>query len=168
MNEKLEEYISIWKEEEKEQRSIELINAGLFEKVYSDDDVNISDYPEVEWDEENQCNRYYKKVSIDITDEEYEEFKKAYNSKDNAVIEPKNKVATVLTVIAWIVFIGGFIAGIAFGNVEVVKGSLYSYRTTEFSFAIAFSYWAVSAISGVLILGFAEVIKLLNAIKNNK
>lgn len=166
MNEKLEEYLSIMKAEEIEQRGQELIKAGLFEKEYADENSDLTEYPEVEWDAENQWNRYYKKVAIDITDEEYEAFKKAYNSKDNAVVESNNKVATVLTVIAWVVFMAGFIAGIAFGNVEVVKGSLYSYRTTEFSFAVAFSYWAISAISGVLILGFAEVIKLLNAIKN--
>ena len=76
-----------------------------------------------------------------------------------------NPVATALTVIAWVIFIGGFIAGIVLGRVEVEKGYYYTYTDTEFSFAIAFVYWCVSLISGTVFLGFAEIIKLLNAIK---
>ena len=76
-----------------------------------------------------------------------------------------NPIATALTVIAWIVFIGGFIAGIALGTVEVERGYYYTYTDTEFSFAVAFVYWCVSLISGTMFLGFAEIIKLLDVIK---
>ncbi|MBQ7953221.1 MAG: hypothetical protein IJ332_00550 [Clostridia bacterium] len=110
----------------------------------------------------NSTNKYYKKVPVEITDEEYQEVKKYSKQDDTLEINP---IATALTCIAWVVFIGGFIAGIALGNVEVVKGSYYTYTDTEFSFAIAFTYWCVALISGTMFLGFAEIIKLLNSIK---
>ena len=115
-----------------------------------------------EWDSDNSTIKYYKEVPIEITDEEYQEVKKYSKKDDTSEINP---IATALTVIAWVVFIGGFIAGIALGNVEVVKGSYYTYTDTEFSFAIAFTYWCVALISGTMFLGFAEIIKLLDAIK---
>ena len=63
---------------------------------------------------------------------------------------------------AWIIFIGGLIAGIVLGNVDV-SYSYYTYK--EFSFAIALTYWAISFISGMVFLGFAEIIQLLSDIK---
>lgn len=120
------------------------------------------EFPHYEYDSTNSVTRYYKKVPIEITDEEYEEIKK-YSQK--RYTSTSNPVATALTVIAWIVFIGGFIIGIASANVEVVKGVYYTYTTTEFSLAIALTYWCIALISGTFLLGFAEIIKLLDDIK---
>lgn len=74
----------------------------------------------------------------------------------------KNTMSSVLTVIAWITFIGGFISGI------VLARDSYSHTDAVFSFTVALTYWAVSFISGIFILGFAEIIKLLNDIKNKE
>lgn len=120
------------------------------------------EYPFYEWDHTCSINRYYKKTLLEVTDEEYEEIKK-YSQK--RYTSTNNPVATALTVIAWIVFIGGFIIGIASANVEVIKGVYYTYTTTEFSLTIALTYWCIALISGTFLLGFAEIIKLLDDIK---
>ena len=53
-----------------------------------------------------------------------------------------NRIATALTIIAWVIFVGGFIAGIALGNVEVTMHNEADIWTEEkFSFAVAFGYW---------------------------
>ena len=111
---------------------------------------------------ENSKNRWYRKEVISISDEEFEEIKK-YSKKEETT--ENNPIATALTFIAWILFIVGFIAGIALGTIEVEKGYYYTYTDTEFSFAIAFTYWCAAFISGTMFLGFAEIIKLLDAIK---
>ena len=167
MNEKLKEFLDAKKDAEKkayeEKKKDTLIELGLFEKVYSENNAYSIEYPWSEWDSENSINKYYKKIPMEITDEEYEEVKK-YSKKP--VILGENPIATALTVIAWILFIGGFIAGIALGTVEVERGYYYTYTDTEFSFAVAFVYWCASLISGTMFLGFAEIIKLLTDIKN--
>ena len=166
MNEKLKEFLDAKKEAEQkkyeEEKQKTLIELGLFEKVYSPDNNYSEEFSSCEWDSANSTNKYYKKVTVEITDEEYQEVKK-YSKKEETT--ENNPIATALTVIAWIVFIGGFIAGIALGTVEVERGYYYTYTDTEFSFAIAFGYWCVSLISGTMFLGFAEIIKLLNDIK---
>ena len=150
--------------EEKEKRAL-LLSQGLFEKVYSEGSVPTTEYPHLDY----KNNKYYKKVPIEISDDEYEYLKKINKQEDKKIIvKPENKIATALTIIAAIVFIGGFIMGIVFGNVEVTKGTYYQYTETEFSFGIALSYWAISLVSGIFILGFAEIIKLLEYIKLNK
>jgi len=93
--------------------------------------------------------------------EEYEQIKN--NPAISSDLAKTNIVATILTIIAWVTFIGGFIMGIVYGNVEI-EGYYSDY--TEFSFQVAFIYWAVSFISGMMLLGFAEIIKLLEDIKN--
>lgn len=68
----------------------------------------------------------------------------------------ENIVAAFLKIISWIIYLGGLIAGFALGNVE----SSYGYGT-EFSFALALTYWVAAFISGTVFLGFAEIINLL-------
>ena len=163
MHEKLVEFLNdkkdleIKKYEKKKRET--LIDLGLYEKVYSPDNEYSNEFCLSEWDDTIQANKYYKNVPIEITDEEYQEVKKYSKIED----EPTNNpVAVALTIIAWVIFIGGFLAGIALGTVEFEKG----YNTyTEFSVAIAFVYWCVALISGTIFLGFAEIIKLLDAIK---
>ena len=74
----------------------------------------------------------------------------------------ENGVAKALQLIGTIIYFSGFIAGIAFGQVEVMG---YYYTHTEFSWSLAFMWWIASAISGTMFLGFAEIINLLTAIK---
>lgn len=166
MNDKVKEFLNSKKEAEQkkyeEEKQKTLIELGLFEKVYSPNDNYSEEYSSYEWDSANSTNKYYKKVTIEITDEEYQEVKK-YSKKEETT--ENNPIATALTVIAWVIFIGGVIAGCAMGMVEVQRGNYYTYTDTEFSFAVAFVYWCVSLISGTMFLGFAEIIKLLDAIK---
>ena len=166
MNERVKEFLDAKKCEEKkkyEQRKNKtLLELGLFEKVYSEKEEYSNDFPFSEYDSENSKNRWYRKEVISISDEEFEEIKK-YSKKEETT--ENNPIATALTFIAWILFIVGFIAGIALGTIEVEKGYYYTYTDTEFSFAIAFTYWCAAFISGTMFLGFAEIIKLLDAIK---
>lgn len=79
----------------------------------------------------------------------------------------KNNIADTLQVIAWIIYIGGFIAGFVLGNVEVP----YTYipaTHTEFSFTLALTYWAAFFITGTILLGFAEIIQLLQKLVDNE
>lgn len=164
MHELLKEYISKIENEQREKLNREkndfLLSKGLYEKEYSENNSSSLDYPCQEWDNEKYINRYFKRVPIEVSDEEY--YKLLELSKTKEDIKETNTMANILTAIAWIIFIAGFIAGIALGNVET--GVYYTH--TEFSFAVALIYWAVSFISGIFILGFAEIIKLLNDIKN--
>ena len=109
-------------------------------------------------------HKYYKIIPIEITEEEYQEVKKYSKKKDDNL--ETNSMSTVLSIIGWLIFVGGFIAGIISGIIEVEGGVYYKYTYTTFSIAIALAYWGISFISGTLFLGFAEIIKLLDNIKN--
>ena len=163
MNEKLKAFLDTKKAAEtkkyEEEKQKTLIDLGLFEKVYSPGNKYSEEFCFSDWDSDTQQSKYYKKVPIEITEEEYQEVKKHLKKEDAT---ENNPIAKALTIIAWVIFIAGFIAGIVFGNVEV-EGYYRSY--SEFSFALAFIYWCVSFISGMMFLGFAEIIKLLDAIK---
>lgn len=150
------------KEKKEQEKNRLLLSKGLFEKVYSESDNYDANYPFSDW--KDGKTYYYKKSPIEITDSEYEKLKELCES-DEQKEEESNAVASTLQVIATLIFIGGFIAGIALGFVEVTKGNYFTYTTTEFSFPVALTYWAASFISGMLFIGFAEVIKLLNSIK---
>ena len=156
MHEKLKEYFAEAEEKNNELTAQELISAGLYEKEYSEKNYYSDEFPNYEWDAVNSIQKYYKKVPIQLTDEECEKFKKIYH---NSALKPKNSIAVALRIIAWIIFIGGFIAGIFIANIQI--GAYH-----EFSFVIALTYWVGALVSGIIFLGFAEIIKLLNDIKN--
>ena len=166
MHEKLKNFLETKKANEKkksdEQKQKTLIELGLYDKIYSPDNKSSSEFPLSEWDYNNSTTKFYKKVPIDVTDEEYEEIKK-YST--NKTLSENNSIATFLNVIACILFVGGFFAGFLFGTIEVEKGYYYTYTDTEFSITIAFICWFISFISGTVFLGFSEIIKLLNDIK---
>ena len=159
MHEKLREYFEDARRSDSEQVAQELIAADLYEKVYSPVNEYSDEFPYSEWDENVSQLRYYKKVPITISYADYEKFKKIY---DSSKLKPTNPVSTALKIIAWTIYIAGFIAGIYFGNV----GFEFSESHADFSFATAIIFWAIALINGTLFLGFAEVIKLLNDIKN--
>ncbi len=188
MNKQVSDYLDnkrseIEKAHRKEKEEL-LMSLNMYEKVYSptdtrSDEYNCSDYSAIEGKV-----KYFKRIPIQITDEEFEEIKKLNAMTDTqsintpTVSKPKvmienttdesNKIATLLYVIAWIIFIGGFIIGIKFANVEVVKGNYYHYADTEFSLTLAIMYWGISFISGLVFIGFSEVIRLLTGIRNKQ
>ncbi|MBR3994341.1 MAG: hypothetical protein IKI97_03575 [Clostridia bacterium] len=171
MHEKVKEFLDTKKAEEikeaAEKKQKTLIGLGLFEKEYSDSEEYSVDFPFSEYDSENLKLKWYKEKAIDVTDEEYAEILKHAGKHAKAgTSNSMNAVAIVLTIIAWITFIVGFFAGIAFGIEKAEIGIYYTYTDTEFSFATAFAYWCASFISGTMFLGFAEIIKLLDNIKN--
>ena len=150
MNERLQKFLEVKKllkridyEEEKEKTLIEL---GLYEKVYSPDNTYSEEFSSSEWNSVDLTTKYFKKVPIEITDVEFEEVKRyatqTYENKNNAF--ENNSVAKALTIIAYFAIIVGFIS----------------------CFIFSFAYLCVGLISGTIFLGFAEIIKLLNDIKN--
>lgn len=154
MNPKLSDYFAQKRLEEKQARDALLVSQGLYEKVYAPNDEWSEEYPENEYDQKREIYCYFKKVAIEVTDEEYEKIKK-YAFASSTLPEPVNStngIATVLTVIGVIVYLIGFIGFFVMLDADVV-----------FS---AFIILASAAISGTMLLGFAEIIKLLQSIKN--
>lgn len=145
----------------KEKRKL-LMDLGICEKEYSQSSAWSEEYPDYEYDQETKEGRYFKKIPINVTDEEYEEILKYCKQSDNTTpVNKENKVAKVLTGIAYAIFIIGAIFGFVMGYTKDILDDTYS-----FSFAVAIAWWGVSFIGGMFMLGFAEIIKLLNAIKN--
>ena len=148
MNERLQKFLEVKKlleridyEEEKEKTLIEF---GLYEKVYSPDNTYSEEFSSSEWNSVDLTTKYFKKVPIEVTDEEYEEVRKYSNHtplpKNNT--PENNSIAKALTIIAYFAIIVGFISCFIFG----------------------FAYFCVGLISGTMLLGFAEIIKLLHQI----
>lgn len=166
MNKIVQEFIDKKKAEiennkNKEKRKL-LMDLGICEKEYSQSSAWSEEYPDYEYDQETKEGRYFKKVPINVTDEEYEEILKYCKQSDNTTpVNKENKVAKVLTGIAYAIFIIGAILGFAMGYTKNIPEDTY-----YFSFAVAVAWWGVSFIGGMFMLGFAEIIKLLNAIKN--
>lgn len=166
MNKIVQEFIDKKKAEiennkNKEKRKL-LMDLGICEKEYSQSSAWSEEYPDYEYDQETKECRYFKKIPINVTDEEYEEILKYCKQSDNTTpVNKENKVAKVLTGIAYAIFIIGAILGFVMGYTKDILDDTYS-----FSFAIAIAWWGVSFIGGMFMLGFAEIIKLLNAIKN--
>ncbi len=146
MHEKVASFLTQKQAEETIRKNKHLVDLGLYEKVYSNSTTYSDEFPYPEEDEKGAIINYYKKVAIDITDEEYAEIKK----HSFAYSPHKNAIAIALTVIAWIIYIVGFISGIIITS----------------NASAALTYWFGSLISGTTFLGFAEIIKLLNDIKN--
>ncbi len=159
MHEKVKEFLEKKQAEEQKNYAKEkeqvLDDLGIVEKEYSDNTDYSTEYPYSEWNSESQSVRYYKKNKIDVTDEEYEMIKKY---KENTIFSSSNSVATSLTAIAVAIFVIGFIGGIVLGNIYEIS---YDFNTP-----LMFATWVVSVVNGVFILGFAEIIKLLQAIKD--
>ena len=150
MNPKLSDYFAQKRLEEKQARDALLISQGLYEKEYAPSDEWSEEYPENEYDQKREIYCYFKKVAIEVTDEEYEQIKK-YAFASNSLPET-NDIAKILTFIACAIYIVGIIAGII-----IVE---------PMGIAVSVVCWVITAISGTMFLGFAEIIKLLQSIKN--
>ena len=163
MNEKVKVFLDAKKEEKAKKYNQEkndlLLSLDLCEKVYSDNNEYTAEFPYNEYSAKDNGIKWFKKVPIEITDEEYEEIKK-YSCIKSQKSTSNNTIATIFQFIACLIYIGGFFAGCALANVKV------SYYRTEFSIGIAMIYWAGALISGTSFLGFAEIIKLLQSIKD--
>lgn len=165
MNQRVQEFINQQKiqlENNKNMEKAKVLNdLGLYDKEYSENPAWSEEYPEYEYDQVTKEGRYFKKIPINVTDEEYEEILK-YSNIDNTQIESddvktnSNTIATIFSVIAVFIFILGLFLGI-------VLGDAIGYK---FSIGVALICWGSGFVVGMLMLGFAEIIKLLTAIKN--
>ena len=164
MHEKVREFIETQKamnrSEYVKEKQETLLELGICEKVYSPNNEYNEEYPYGEV--YNGAYRYYKKIPIYVTDEEYEEIKKYTKMEKRTAY---NTVAKVLAVIGWLIYIGGFILGIYYGY-RAFEGYLYYIIESEYFPIITLCVWASAFVSGTVFLGFAEIIKLLHAIKN--
>lgn len=165
MNQKVQEFINQQKiqlENNKNMEKAKVLNdLGLYDKEYSENPAWSEKYPDYEYDQVTQQGKYFRKIPINVTDEEYEEILK-YSNIDNTQIESddvktnSNTIATIFSVIAVFIFILGLFLGI-------VLGDAIGYK---FSIGVALICWGSSFVGGMLMLGFAEIIKLLTAIKD--
>mgnify|MGYP000900823321 FL=1 len=165
MNQKVQEFINQQKiqlENNKNMEKAKVLNdLGLYDKEYSENSAWSEKYPEYEYDQVTQQGKYFRKIPISVTDEEYAEILK-YSNIDNTQIESddvktnSNTIATIFSVIAVFIFILGLFLGI-------VLGDAIGYK---FSIGVALICWGSGFVGGMLMLGFAEIIKLLTAIKN--
>ncbi|HWQ58507.1 MAG TPA: hypothetical protein VN540_05760 [Clostridia bacterium] len=128
-----------------------LIKLGLCDKVYAPDNEPSDEYYACEG--EGESLRYFKLVPIEVTPEEYAELRK-YNHKP--VPRYRNRVASLLTVLAWIVYVGGFLSGF---------GQFLSGQTPFAGIAAGLTVWILSFFSGSVMLGLSEAIKLLGGVK---
>lgn len=71
---------------------------------------------------------------------------------------PKNKIASALTILAYLIFLVGAVLGIVMGD------DVYN---DDFVWNVAFTWWGSSLLCGSLFLGISEVIKLLYSINLN-
>lgn len=157
MNENVQAFLDKKREAEEKKNKKEkqrvLLELGLFEKVYSEDSKRSKEFPLSEWDREAQCEKFYKNVPYEVTDEEYEQLVKYAEQEEPAACS--NTIEMILFSLAWIIYIGGFLAGI-----------FLSSQGYSFVWSTAIICWASAFVSGTIFLGFSEVIKLLEAIKN--
>ena len=114
---------------------------------------------------DKQKMAYYRQTSVELTDEEWEAVKAAYEKEHPAGARAdgrkagENGVASALKVFAVIIYIGGAIAGYWMGRTM-------NYFTGEatFSFASALGYWIAFFVAGTMMNGFAEIVRLLQVI----
>ena len=153
MHEKAEKYLAEQAEKAEEKKQKHLISLGLWEKEFG----------EFEWGGEydEETGKTYKKKAIAVPDEEYERIVKAQPVR----LASSNPIAMLCTVLAWIFYIGGFIAGI-------VTGSQFGAFESGFSIIVAAGVWLNAFLIGTIFLVFSMMINLLQKIavqsENNK
>ena len=145
----------------KQERKDFLLSEGLFEKKYAPNgEYDSSEYPEYEWDETTKESKYFKFVPIEVTDEEYEQIKKANQLTYKTTKTNKlNPIYVTLVTAAILIFVSTFISGSLFAT-ETYSG--YYYTHTDFHFDIALIYWGIGCVSGIFFLALAEIIRLLD------
>jgi hypothetical protein len=149
---KVKSFIERKEQEKAKEREQQLIALGLFEKEYSDE--RHPDYPNVDPD----TGKYYRIVPIEVTDEEYDMIC-SYAKEGKKERLGRNSVASALKTVAWLIIIIGIVVGLI-----TAIGS--EYIGSEYDGGLPLTIWLSAIIAGVLFLGFAEVIILLQTIAN--
>lgn len=142
-----------------EDRKEVLIEEGLYRKQFAPKGLYSEEYPDQIYDEQEQAYKYYKKIPVVVTDEEYAAIMKLRGISDepeeNSDEPKKNAISVIFKVMGIITFIGGFITGIYFGDAA-------GY---DFSVGVMLEVWAAFFASGMIFLGFAEIIQILDDLK---
>lgn len=165
MNEQLEKFLAEQAEKEiqatakkikrlQPEREAFLLQNGLYRKEYRPEGKEKEG--RVKWPHKERdasgAYVYYKEVPLELTEEEWQQIDQACGTEYSALPTEKsgNGVATLLKVLAILEYFGAFILGCVSGD-------------------LAFLYWSAGLLAGSLLLGFAEVVKLLHKInlKNN-
>lgn len=147
MHEKVEKYLAGQAEKAEEKRQKHLIELGLWEKEFG----------EFEWGGEydEETGKTYRKKAIPVTDEEYGLIEKAQPEKRIT----SNPIAVTCTVLAYVVFVIGFVAGIVMGNSADIYGNGFTFMT-------AAAVWVNAFFIGFFFLVYAQIIRLLQRIAN--
>lgn len=156
MHEAIENFIEKQKQKKKENYKQFLLDNDICEREYSPNEDENAPYDENYpfWDRKQ--NKYYKKIPIEVTDEELEQILEAYNEAQVNEVK-SNGIATFFLVLGWITVIAGLIESLSAASGD--KGE-------SFTFSVFIIHFAVTLISSMIYFGFGEVIKLLNDIKN--
>lgn len=158
MDELVKKYIyekerSIRLREEKIKRNF-LINQGLCRKVYVDVS-NGEDTSDYDMDSVDGVDKYYKMEPVTVTDEEYRKLRDI--AKKEAKI--KNSVAFSLMIIGYTIVVLGFCLGL-------LGGILTAMYDSDFNWGTALICWVCTFVISTMFFGFAEIIKLLQEIKD--
>ena len=112
MNQRVQEFINQQKIQAEYNMNMEkakvLNDLGLYDKEYSENPAWSEKYPEYEYDQVTQQGKYFRKIPISVTDEEYAEILKYANQNNIASINEnyyKNNIASVFTGIAYAILL---------------------------------------------------------------
>ncbi len=75
--------------------------------------------------------------------------------------DPHNSIASLLKVLAFVTFIGGFFGGIAVGDTVVPLADLFTNEADKFHFEYTVSVWFGAFVLGALLLGVSELLSIL-------
>ena len=141
------------KEEEKRAKLIEL---GIYEKRYADPEANWSpEYPEFD----AELSRCFKKVPIEVSDEEFEEILKVSEAPKKQIIKSSScGTSSWLIFVAIVIFFVFFILGIDMGMDSVFTLG----NNSDFSFGTACIFWFIGIINGSIFIALAKIIDLLH------
>lgn len=85
-------------------------------------------------------------------------YRPSNNTDQSSQKEYNNGIGYTLLIIGVLVMIAGLTVGLLLAKPE--------YRYDDFNWTLALTYWVSSFISGMMFIGFSEVIKLLQSIND--
>ncbi|MBQ2188951.1 MAG: hypothetical protein II401_10415 [Bacteroidales bacterium] len=102
----IEEFYKRAEQEAKEERKRILIECGIFNKKYSSQ--KSEDYPFYD----DQAKRYFRKIAVEVSDEDYKNVLDYYNSHRKQTTNTAEKTLSVMAVVVLVLSVIGFAAGI--------------------------------------------------------
>lgn len=161
MNEKLEEYIAKSKADEQESRNQLLISEGLYYDVRLPENEHPTEGSVYGIDPKDNEYHYFTRHAEELTEEEYEEFLKAYknnvkNKQYTSISGGMPGISICFYVLGFIMILAGIFVGAQLGDAGM----------REFNWASAIICWVAFLTGSLFLFGFGKIIALLNDIKN--